>query len=81
MNPDDAAWRAYERLADALSDDLLGADAAEVESNHPGRGARVQAAALRQALRCAAADAPSDDGMPRDMLRMLTMRALREHKP
>ena len=81
MNPDDATSRAYERLADALSADLLGADAAEVEGSQSGRGARVQADALRQALRRAAADVPPDDGMPGDMLRILTMRASREHEP
>ncbi len=81
MNPDDAASRAYERLVDALSADLLGADEAEVEGSHSGRGARVQADALRQALRRGGADRPADDGLPRDMLRTLTMRPQREGKP
>lgn len=80
MSRDEAVWKSYERLVDALSDDLLGADAAEVEGTHPGRGARVQADAVRQALRRAAAAAPSDDGVPRDMLRRLAMRPHREDK-
>ena len=80
MTSGDATWTAYERLVDALSTDLLGAGAVEVEESHPGHGARVQADALRQALRRAAASVEPDD-LPRDMLRALTMRPERENKP
>ena len=81
MTSDDTTSDAYERLVDALSADLLGADVVEVEDSHPGRGARVQADALRQALRRAAASAPPDDVLPRDILRTLVMRPQRENKP
>ena len=76
----DTTWDLYERLVDALSADLLGLDGVEVENSHPGRGARVQADALRQALRRAVASTPPDDRLPRDILRTLTMRPQRENK-
>ena len=81
MTRDDRPWNSYERLVDALSTDLLDADASEVEGSHAGRGARVQADALRQALRRAAASAPPDDGLPRDILRQLTLGPQGENKP
>ena len=81
MSATDESWKGYERLVDALSADLLAADAGEIEGSQTGHGARVQADSLRQALRRAAASAPPDDGLPSDVVRTLVMRPEREDKP
>lgn len=71
---------AFERLAEVLADDLLAADDLEVLGSHPGRAARVQADAIRQALRRAAANGPATDGLAHDPLHEVVRRPQREDK-
>ncbi len=81
MIRDHGAESAFERLADTLSADLLGADEAEVLASHAGRAARVVADGLRQAIRRGAAEPGEGREVPDDLVRRLTMLQQREGKP
>lgn len=81
MIRDGRTTAAFERLADALSADILNTDEAEVLASHAGRAGRVVADALRQPIRRGAAEIEDDREVPDDLVRQLTMLPHREGKP
>lgn len=73
---------AHQRLVDALSDDLLCADAAEVLASHTGAEARVIADAMRQAIRRRLPETSPSRPFDEDLLRGPIQRpAGQEKKP
>lgn len=61
---EEAFVAAYERLVDALADDLVGASNDEILASHTPAAARVAADALRQRLHRDASGSTPDAGPP-----------------